>query len=144
MDSTTMTLPLRSWHLICFSSRFMLFSWHLIYIMPIFCQHSKGFITRSHVFFRMVPHQKQTGILHSQTWSGSNIHPVWTAVWEVCQLPLPRLPHTKLFFSPRQNAEQKPLLRQKSMENTTSFMKSVVQDCQVDHSDWICDRKMGG
>ena len=35
-----------------------------------------------------------------------------------------------------QNAKLKPLVRIKSMGKKTSFMNSVVHDCQVDHSPW--------
>ena len=40
---------------------------------------------------------------------------------------------------PFQNADQKPLLRKNSTESKTSFMNSVVHDCQVDHSLWNYD-----
>ena len=44
-----------------------------------------------------------------------------------------------LHSRPLQNAKQKPLLRMNSMENKTSFMKSVVYDCQVDQRYWNYD-----
>ena len=54
--------------------------------------------------------------------------------------PAPQTSTPKLLLPPLQNVKQKPLLRMNSMENKTSFMKSVVHDCQVvDHSHWNYD-----
>ena len=44
--------------------------------------------------------------------------------------------HQAVTLAPFEKAEQKPLLRMNSIENKTSFMKSVVHDCQVDHDHW--------
>ena len=64
MNSTTTTLPLRSWRFICVSSAFMLLSWRLNYALPIICQHSKHFITRFPRFLLNATPSKQTGELH--------------------------------------------------------------------------------
>ena len=47
---------------------------------------------------------------------------------------MPTRAPVSVYSCPLQNAEQKPLLRINSMKNNTSFMKSVLHDCQVDHS----------
>ena len=102
MNSTTTTLPLRSWRFICVS--LLLLSWRLNYALLIICQHSKHFITR---FSRFLQNAEADGQIYSQAWSWGFFPPIWTAR-EVCQLPLPRLQLTKLFLPPPPERRAEP------------------------------------
>ena len=60
-NSTTTTLPLRSWRFICVFLAFMLLSWRLNFALSIICQHSKHFKTRFTRFIQNASPSKSDG-----------------------------------------------------------------------------------
>ena len=135
MCSTTRMFPQRSWRFICVSSAFMLLSWRLNYALPIY-QHSKHFITRFSRFLQNAPPIKArwANYIHKPGQGAA-----FTLSGEVCKLLLPRLLLPKLLLPPPSECRAEAPLRMNSMEKKTSFMKSVVHDCQVNHSYWNYD-----
>ena len=133
-----MTFPLRSWRFICVSSVlfYSLMATELCsaYFLALKIFHNSILTFSSKCY----PIKSNTGVLHSQasqeatlTLSGTQERYVNSRSPHFCSL--------NFYSRPLQNAEQKPLWRMNSMENKTSFMKSVVHGCQVDHSYWIYD-----
>ena len=91
------------------------------------------------IFIQNATPSKAESELHSYVWPGGYFHLV-CAAGAVSQLPLPRLQLPQLSWTrPLQSAEQKPPLSLNSTESKTSIMKSLVHDCQVDHSHWNYD-----